>query len=105
MLHSSFAAWAQAEVLPVSGSRDRLDGLNDSGNRDIFGRFRYLGRKWEVHGDTRVERVLRAYQAIQVGKLSNALVVERARVRDCLNLAPALRGLKEPKYFYVYETL
>ena len=105
MLHSSFAAWVQSEVVAKASTHVRLDGLPGGGNRDIFGRFKHAGRKWEVHGDTRIERVLRAYAAIQNRTMSDPFVIERATVRDCLNLIKALRKPKEPKHFYVYETL
>ncbi|HEV7503978.1 MAG TPA: hypothetical protein VGS07_03630 [Thermoanaerobaculia bacterium] len=62
MIHDSFAAWVEAEVLPKAGSQERLDGLESGGNRKVFGRFKHQGRAWKVHGDTRIERILRAYE-------------------------------------------
>jgi hypothetical protein len=101
--HSSFAAWVEAEVLPKNGSQERLDGRKSGGNRAVFGRFKHQGRAWVVHGDTRIERVRRAYEAMQTGEFPDPLILERAKVRDCLNLVKAIRKPKEPKHFYVYS--
>ena len=103
--YQSFAAWVKAEVLPTKGAQVRLDGwTNGKSNRDIDGRFKHHGRTWEVHGDTRIEMVIRAYDAIP--KLKDPLVAEptRTKARDCLNLDKSLRTSGEPKHFYVYET-
>ena len=103
--YPSFAAWVEAEVFP-KGNQVRLDGwTNGKSNRDIHGRFKHQDRRWEVHGDTRIEMVLRAYNAIP--SLQDPLVIEltRTKVRACLSLAKSLRKPREPKHFYVYETV
>ena len=104
MIHRSFASWVEAEVLPKAGSQERLDGLTSGGNRTVFGRFKHQGHTWKVHGDTRIERVLRAYETMKGGKI-DALVAEPGKMGYSLNLVKVLRKSKEPKHFYVYEVL
>ena len=105
MIHSSFVSWVEAEVLPKAGSQERLDGLKSGGNRKVFGKFKHLGRVWEVNGDTRIKKVRCAYDEMQSGRFPDPLVLERAKVRDCLNLVEAIRDPKKPKHFYVYEAV
>jgi len=105
VIHDSFAAWVEAEVLPKGDSQERLDGLKSGGNRKVFGRFRHQGRVWEVNGDTRIKRVVCAYKAIEAGKFSDPLVLEHSKSRDCLNLVKDIRNPKKPKHFYVYEAV
>lgn len=105
MIYDSFKDWVDAEVLPLKKKHPRwtrLDGLSRGGNRSIVGRFRHVGRVWVVHGDTRFEPVDRAYVAITTGNVADPFVIRRAKVRDCLDLLPALKAGKRPKYFYVY---
>jgi hypothetical protein len=104
MIFKSFTDWVETEVLPLRAQepeRLRLDGWQRDGNREIVARFRHAGRVWQVHGDTRIGPVLQAYEAIRDGSSSDPFVTERAKTRDSLNLAPALR--QRPKHFYVYE--
>ena len=104
MTHDSFSAWVEAEVLHIADSQKRLDGWERGSNLAIHGRFKHQGRSWEVHGDTHIEKVRRAYNAIQNGRLHDPLVAEPAKKRDCLNLVKSLRKSDKYKYFYVYET-
>jgi hypothetical protein len=103
--HNSFAAWVEAEILPKAGSQERLDGRKSGGNHAAYGRFKHHGRTWKVNGDTRIERIRSAYEAMQSGKFPDPLVVEPAEVGDCLNLVEAIRRPNEPKHFYVYEVV
>jgi len=103
VIHSSFVAWVEAEVLPKAGSQGRLDGLKSGDGRKVFGRFKHQGRTWKVHGDTRIERILRAYEIMKGGKI-DALVAEPGKSSYSLNLVKVLRKPKEAKGFYVYET-
>jgi hypothetical protein len=80
-----------------------LDGEPSGGNRNVVGRFRHVSRVWKVHGDTRFEPVLRAYEAITTGSVQDPFTVQRAKVLDCLDLLPRLKTSKH-KYFYVYES-
>jgi|CXWL01.1.fsa_nt_gi hypothetical protein len=103
--HHSFEVWVEADILPKKCTQGRLDGHpNGRSNHDrkINARFKHQGRTWEVHGDTRIEVVLRAYYAVDI---DDPLVTERTNTnkRYCLNLAEPIRKAKEPKYFYVYE--
>jgi hypothetical protein len=105
VIHNSFRDWVAAEILPLqreNPSWHRLDGESSGGTRNVVGRFRHVGRVWVVHGDTRFEPVLRAYEAIATGSLQDPFTVQRAKVRDCLDLLPRLKTPKQPKYFYVY---
>ena len=104
--YQSFAAWVKADVLPKEGKQVRLDGwTNGKSNLGIDGRFQHQNRTWEVHGDSRIAMIMRAYNAIP--SLQDPLVVEltRTKVRACLTLAKSLRKSREPKHFYVYETV
>ena len=103
MIHSSFAAWVKAEVLPRAGQL-RLDGLLAGGNRDLFGQFRHQGERWEVHGDTRVDKVLVAYNAWLTKQVTDPFVQEQATTRPCLNLVKSLRVPKTPKHLYIYRS-
>lgn len=107
MTHNSFKDWVEKEVLPLQKkhpSWHRLDGLPSGGNRKVVGRFRYAGLDWVVHGDTRFDPVLRAYQAIKSGAVPNPFDIQRTKknVRNCLELKPKLKVPNQPKYFYVY---
>lgn len=105
MIHSSFIDWVVAEVIPLQNKNPtwhRLDGQLDGGNRGVVGKFRHVNRVWVVHGDTRFDPVIRAYQAITDNTVPDPFVIQPAKVRDCLDLLPKLRVSSQPKYFYVY---
>ena len=110
MIHDSFSDWVEACVLRLRKSHPtwhRLDGWDAGGNREVVGRFRYQDHVWVVHGDTRFDPTLRAYEAIRNGHFPDQFVVERTRSRTksrwCLNLRPELRNMQRPKHFYIYE--
>ena len=108
MINNSFNEWVILKVLPLqknNPSWHRLDGRLKGGNRSVVARFRYAGRVWKVHGDTRIEPVLRAYKAMASGILQDSFVIQRTKKdsRDCLDLATLLKDPDQPKYFYVYE--
>ena len=108
MIHNSFDDWVISEVLPLqknNPSWHRLDGRLKGGNRSVVARFRYARRVWKVHGDTRIEPVIRAYKAIVSGIMKDPLIIQRTKTdsRDCLDLAALLKDPDQPKYFYVYE--
>jgi hypothetical protein len=105
VIHDSFEAWVEKEVRPLrekNPSWHRLDGEPSGGNRKVIGKFRHVGRVWEVHADTKFEPILRAYGAITTGGVQDPFTVQRAKVRDCLDLLPRLKTPKQHKYFYVY---
>jgi hypothetical protein len=105
MIYSSFRDWVVAEVIPLQKKNPnwiRLDGELNGGNRNVVGQFTHAGRVWVVHGDTRFDPVLRAYNAILNGSAKDPFVVKKARVRDCLDLVPKLVIKGQPKHFYFY---
>jgi hypothetical protein len=108
VIHNSFQNWVIAEVLPLkkrNPSWCRLDGEMTGSNRNVVARFKHLDRVWGVHGDTRIDLILRAYDAVVSGKVQDPFVVQRTakNVRDCLDLTPQLKLPRQPKHFYVYE--
>ncbi|MDQ2730324.1 MAG: hypothetical protein M3Y56_01580 [Armatimonadota bacterium] len=106
MIHDSFSLWVDAEALPLQRAHPtwhRLDGWSAGGNREVVGRFRYADQVWVVHGDTRFNPVLCAYQALRSGLTADPFLIEQAKVRRCLNLKPEIRSAQLPKHFYVYE--
>ena len=108
MTYDSFKAWVDAEVLPLQKKNptwERLDGASTGSNREVVARFRYAGRVWKVHGDTRIAPTLRAYDAVVDGRTQNPFVIKptKKNVRDCLDLMPDLKAHNKPKHFYVYE--
>lgn len=103
--HKSFKDWVIAEVIPLRNKHPkwhRLDGQPSGGNRNVVGKFRHANRDWVVHGDTRFDPVFRAYQAMINSAVPNPFVIQRAKVRDCLDLLPKLKAPNQPKHFYVY---
>ena len=102
-LYPSFVAWVEAEVRSKEGVIDRLDGRSSGGTREVFGRFEHGGKKWEVHGDTRIAKIMDAYRGIS-SSLEDPFVIEQTETRECLNLAPQLRMPGARKYFYVYKS-
>jgi hypothetical protein len=106
VIHSSFTVWVEAEVLPKGYSQGRLDkGLAAGRYLVVCGKFKHQDRVWEVNGDTRIEYVRHAYDAIRSGEFPDPLILERAKRRGCLNLVKGLRKLSGPKHFYVYEVV
>lgn len=108
MVHASFTHWVAADVLPLQLSHPtwhRLDGWDGGGNRKIVGRFYHNGQSWAVHGDTRFDPIMVAYQAIQSGQVPDPFDVEPTEVNQCLVLKPNLwnTNLHKYKYFYVYK--
>lgn len=106
VIHNSFKDWVVANVLPLQKNNPtwhRLDGQLSGGNRNIVGKFRHANRVWVVHGDTRFDPVVRAYQAMAKGAVPDPFVIRYAKVRDCLDLLPKLKAPSQPKYFYVYS--
>jgi hypothetical protein len=107
IIHSSFKEWVATEVLPLQKKNPtwhRLDGESTGSNRNVVGRFMYAGRPWGVHGDTRLEPIQRAYDALVNGRVKDPFVIKRTvkNIRDCLDLVPQLKVPKQPKHFYVY---
>jgi len=106
ILYNSFTDWVVAEVLPLQRQNPtwhRLDGQSSGGNRNVVGKFRHANRTWVVHGDTRFDPVVRAYQALRNHVVPDPFVVRPAKVRYCLDLLPQLKMRKAPKYFYIYN--
>jgi len=103
MIHPSFVAWVKTEIIPKSGQL-RLDGLTSGENRNLFGQFRHQGKRWEVHGDTRIEKVMVAYNAIASKSVRDPFVPEPATTRLCLNLVKPLLEPRSPKHLYIYES-
>jgi len=60
---------------------------------------------WKVHGDTRFEPVLHAFNEIQKGNVTDPFIVllTTSGKRHCLDLLPTIKEMGKPKYFYVYE--
>ena len=105
MVYDSFAQWVEGVAMPLRQANPtwhRLDGRDVDGNREVVGRFRYEGRVWKVHGDTRFDPVMRAYRATRDGKMSDPFVVEQAQISLCLNLKSELGNTQLPNHVYVY---
>lgn len=67
---ASFIAFVESVVLPLRSSdpeRLRLDGRTSGSTWDVAGRFQYAAKRWRVHGDTRIEPLLVAYEAAKSG--------------------------------------
>ena len=97
MIHNSFKDWVVAKVFPLQKHNPtwhRLDGQPSGGNHNVVGKFRHADRVWVVHGDTKFDPVVRAYQAMTNDAVLDPFVIRRAKVRDCLDLLPKLRSCK-----------
>ena len=106
MIYDSFKDWVEQVVHPLQKKNPnwhRLDGQTSGGNRNDVGKFRYRDRVWIVHADTRFAPVIRAYQSITNGTVPDPFTIQRAKVRDCLDLLPKLKIPNQPKHLYIYE--
>lgn len=106
MIYNSFVLWVEAQALPLQRSNPtwhRLDGLAGSGNREVVGRFKHEGQIWKVHGDTRFNPVLRAYDAVHKRQVSDPFLTKQTKGGLCLVLKPELWDTQLPTHFYVYE--
>jgi len=105
-VHGSFVEWVEKDILPLKKQKPtwkRLDGEAAGGNRKVVGEFRHAGLIWVVHGDSQFEPILRAYDAITTGKVSDPFIIKDATVRKCLDFVPTLRKAKQHKHFYAYS--
>ncbi|MEZ5101966.1 MAG: hypothetical protein R3C15_19630 [Thermoleophilia bacterium] len=107
---NSYAEYYDNVVRPIrdkSPTQLRLDGLPPGADTDSpwggFGRFRHLGRTWAVDGDTRIEALHTAYEALQLG--SEPFREEPTRKGSSLKLTEALKAQLEyrSEYVYIYE--
>lgn len=110
-IYNNFVEYIEHFILPrQSGNPDdlRLDGWDSSqGNREILGIFWHQDKVWKVHGDTRYEPLLIAYEVIK--QKGEDPFIERLTVSgkgNTLVLKDEFKSrLSNPKkkYLYIYE--
>lgn len=102
MIHRTFTAWMEDQVLPL-GDQRRLDGRDAGGNREVAGRFLRYGTTWKVHADTHLEPLRLALEAERRGE--DPFVIGQSKNGRTLELVERLqrrRGTRF-KHLYVYE--
>jgi hypothetical protein len=110
--YPDFEAFAQAVQDAWAENPDwfRLNGQKTAGDRHAWGYFMHKGRKWTVDADTAFLPVKVAYE--HYTETSEwPFVIEKANVRDCLVLIPAVRkkllqqnsDFEKYKYYYLYS--
>jgi hypothetical protein len=75
----------------------RLDGILGEGSLKIFGCFYYKGDKWNVHSDTEIDKLKKAYEAFHNDPEPFAVVATPKGL--CLEL----KDHKAPKKLYIYR--
>jgi len=64
----SFVEMYESTVIPLQQKHPdwiRLDGARAGGNRKVFARFLYRGRRWKIHSDTHISKLTQVYQAFR----------------------------------------
>ena len=108
-IYDSFNEYVESFLIPRKNenpNQKRLDGRESGGNREILGVFRHQNKVWKVHGDTRYEPILLAYEAM---KKSENPFIERATNSgkgNTLVLRDEFQQLlskPKAKHLYIYE--
>ena len=108
--YSSFSEFVKRFAIPLSEAdpqAERLDGqaVGTEPNRDTVAIFRHVGRRWELHGDTRLESVRVAHRAASQGR-DPFVVGATKKGTPALRLTDDLKALTSNAkfdYFYAYE--
>ena len=108
-IYDNFREYAKLFVIPrkkENPDQKRLDGRESGGNREILGVFRHQDKVWKVHGDSRYEPILLAYEAMKksqnpfIEKPTNSGKGSSLVLRDEIQL---LSSTPKAKHLYIYE--
>ena len=86
---ASFLSLIETAILPLIQQHPtwaRLDGKTSGGNRTPFATFEYVGKKWRLHSDSKIEPLLRAWNMEKEGR-PGLVEVKTAEGRLCLRQA------------------
>ena len=108
--YHSFSDLVEKFAIPVREAdpqAGRLDGqaVGRPSNPATVAIFRHLDRRWEVHGDTRLESVMLAHRAAREGR-DPFVVGATKKGTPALRLTDDLKALTSNAkfdYFYAYE--
>lgn len=98
--HLSFHELVEKKLLPLIKEHPtwiRLDGQVSSGNREIFGYFKWNDKVWKIHSDTHIDRMMLAYKLYQENGYY-PFIEKPTSGNTCIDLNLDLK----PKWFYVY---
>ena len=109
--YSSFPELVRKFVIPpreANPKAERLDGqsIGSPPNRDTVAVCGHIGRRWEFHGDTRLNPVMVAYSEACEGRNPFITELSKRSTRYTLRLSLELRPrTADPAhhYFYAYE--
>ena len=84
---------------------ESIESLPRNGNRQLgsdgkaFAYFRYEGQKWRLNADSKVERIMQAYECLKPDRDPFIMTPTRTNKGTCLDLKEGMG----PKGFYAYE--
>lgn len=109
-IYESFNEYVELFVIPgkkENPDEKRLDGWDHGGNLEILGIFQHQNKIWKVHGDTRYEPILLAYEVMRNKSVDPFIQKETTTGKgNTLVLKEEFQQLlSKPKikYLYIYE--
>jgi hypothetical protein len=109
-IYDSFNEYVKLFVIPRKNENPdqlRLDGQESGGNREIAGVFQHQNKVWKVHGDTRYEPILLAYDVMRkemedpfIEKTTNSGKGSSLILKDEIQ---QLSSKPRFKHLYIYE--
>ncbi len=104
----SFITFMEQAVIPTHEENPDATWIEPDETEDrrgTFGSFRYAGKVWKVHKDTRFGVAIIAYHEIKRPGGTDPFIQDSARGGFSLNLRPDLREQygERHKHFYVYD--
>lgn len=103
--YSTFNDLMQSSILPLHKAHpdwEQLDGQESGGNRSIFATFRYNYHPWKIHADTRIDKLLEAWQIAEAGE-KPFQIAKTEQGTLCLHLAGQVENEANGLYIYLQK--
>ncbi|MEI7597656.1 MAG: hypothetical protein WCK02_18055 [Bacteroidota bacterium] len=100
--YNSFVDFFNIEVNSINSLR--IDGRTKGGNREVAGKFCYMGNLWKVHKDSHIEPLRKAFDAFNNNQDPFIEIPTNGHKGACLDLNSAVIAKGKFKHLYIYKT-